>query len=194
MRTCAIIYFGIGFAACFIHPRLRAFVVDFARTKPKGAEVVYLPVLILLLSIFIAMVWPIAIFRCRKTTSRPLGDELQYLAGKAIVRGFRDIASHNACAPTAKTSDEKILEIYSKVTEAFRAAAEQRGEFIPAVFLNRIVMGFLQMYEWRFEKDGKPGLDEAIAEKCFCDHLKYEVEKYIAEGLRPDYKRGSRLF
>lgn len=61
-------------------------------------------------------------------------------------------------------------------------------------FLNRIVMKFLQLYEMRFEKDEKSGLDEAIAEKFFCDHLKYEVEKYLVEGLRPDYKRELPLF
>jgi hypothetical protein len=62
------------------------------------------------------------------------GDKIQDLAGSAIVSGFRNLALHNACAPTAKTSDEKILEIYSKVTGAFNVAAEERGERIPAVF------------------------------------------------------------
>ena len=79
------------------------------------------------------------------------------------------------------TSDEKIIEIYSRVVTAFCQAAKQRGETIPAVFLNRIVLKFLTVHE-------------KMPAEFFGDHLQYEVEKYIAEGLRPDYKQELPLF
>ena len=96
------------------------------------------------------------------------------------VRSYRTIAVQRGCAPTAKTSDEKILEIYSSVATAFRQVAEQRGERIPALNLNFIVWKFLQVYEM-------------MGEQMLQEHLQYEVEKYLASGLRPDYLRELRL-
>ncbi|MGO8927066.1 MAG: hypothetical protein ACLQU3_09285 [Limisphaerales bacterium] len=63
------------------------------------------------------------------------------------------------------------------VTAGLRpSTAAQRGEVIPAVFLNRIGLKFLFVHE--------------KMPACFFDeHLQYEVDKYIAEGLRPDYKQ-----
>jgi hypothetical protein len=126
--------------------------------------------------------------------SQTLLESSERVSAEIVVSGFRQFASQNRCAPTANTSDEKIIEIYSKVTEAFTAAAEHRGERIPAGCLNRIVMEFLQMYEFRFENEGKPGLDVRIAEKFLWEHLQYEVKKYLAEGLRPDYKHELPFF
>jgi hypothetical protein len=61
-------------------------------------------------------------------------------AGKIlIVSGYRRIAEQYGCPPSTMTSDEKIMEIYSHVITAFRQASQQRGEIIPAEFLNRIV-------------------------------------------------------
>jgi heme/copper-type cytochrome/quinol oxidase subunit 4 len=124
-----------------------------------------------------------------KSGHRAEADDFQKLAASVIVSGFRRLASLNNCGPTSNTSDEKIIEIYGKVTEAFNEAAKKRGERIRAVYLNGIVMKFLQMYEWRFKKDDKPPLDERTADTFFRDHLQYEVDKYLAEGLRPDYRR-----
>ena len=124
-----------------------------------------------------------------KLPKRAEPDDLKKLAADVIISGFRRLAAHNQCAPTSNTSDEKIIEIYSKVTAAFNEAAKKRGERIRAVYLNGIVMKFLQMYEWRFKKDDKPPLDEQTAEKFLWDHLQYEIDKYLAEGLRPDYRR-----
>jgi hypothetical protein len=116
-------------------------------------------------------------------------DDLKKLAADVIISGFRRLAALNRCAPTSNTSDEKIIEIYSKVTAVFNEAAKKRGERIRTVYLNGIVMKFLQMYELRFKKDDKPPLDEQAAEKFLWDHLQYEIDKYLAEGLRPDYRK-----
>jgi hypothetical protein len=60
------------------------------------------------------------------------------ISGRLIVKGYRKIAVQHGCAPTAKTTDLKIIEIYTLVTTAFQQAAKQRGEQIPALFDNHI--------------------------------------------------------
>jgi hypothetical protein len=113
----------------------------------------------------------------------------QEVTKKAIVSGFRRIAACNGCAPTAKTSDEKIMEIYCNVVGAFRGAEEQRGEHIPADCLHTITMEFLRMHEDLCEAIGKKA-----AENFMQEHLSYEIDKYLAEGLRPGYRRELPLF
>jgi hypothetical protein len=112
---------------------------------------------------------------------RTMLDDAQTASGKLIVRGYRKIASQHGCAPTAKTTDLKLLEIYAKVTTAFREAEDRRGQHIPALVKNFIVLKFLQL----FEMSGDGFLEE---------HLRYEVEKYLREGLRQDYNRELPLF
>jgi hypothetical protein len=67
------------------------------------------------------------------------------------------------------------------VVEAFNEASRKRGEHIPAKYLNTIVLKFLQIYEI----GGSTMLDE---------HLEYEIDKYIKEGLREDYKVDLQIF
>jgi hypothetical protein len=108
-------------------------------------------------------------------------DEAQELSGVLIVNSYRKLAELNESAPTSKTPDQKIIEIYQKVGSAFREAAAERGEHIPAGYLNTIVYKFLQIYEM-------------MGEDMLYEHLKYEIEKYIEEGLREDYKKELNLF
>jgi hypothetical protein len=75
----------------------------------------------------------------------------------------------------------RIMEIYQKVGTAFRQAANQRGERIPAGVMNFIVWKFLQV-------------DETLGDAMVDEHLAYELEKYAREGLRDDYKRDLYLF
>jgi hypothetical protein len=112
---------------------------------------------------------------------RTLFDDVKELSKKVIVSGYRRIALLHGCAPTEKTSNEKIIEIYSKVCTAFQQAAKQRGTRIPALNLNFIVLKFLQVYE-------------TMGDVAFDSHLKYEIGKYISEGLRPEYNQELRLF
>ena len=97
------------------------------------------------------------------------------------VNGYRKIAKIRNCAPTNKTDDIEIVSIYTKVVEAFNEASRKRGEHIPAKYLNTIVLKFLQIYEI----GGSTMLDE---------HLEYEIDKYIKEGLREDYKVDLQIF
>lgn len=108
--------------------------------------------------------------------SAPLAQRVLEASGKAIVAGYRHIASQNGCAPTQSTSDDQILQIYRKVGTAFRAVAEERGEHLTAGPINTVVLKFLQVRE----KMGDAFVDE---------HLSYELAKYRKEGLRPEYQR-----
>jgi hypothetical protein len=117
----------------------------------------------------------------KKNNRKQMSDQIQSLAATVTVNGYRRIAVINNIAPTAKTSDEKIIEIYQKVGSAFREASKQRNEHIPAGQLNTIVLKFFQVYEM-------------MGDAMFYDHLKYEVNKYIQEGLRADYKQDLKLF
>ena len=112
---------------------------------------------------------------------KSLFDEVQDTAGKLIVGGYRRLSSSQGCAPTAATSDKVIIEVYSKVGTAFRQVSEQRGEILPAGIINNIVWKFLQINE----KMGSSMMDS---------HLDYELEKYLNEGLRPDYCQDVKLF
>jgi hypothetical protein len=103
-------------------------------------------------------------------------DRVQESGSKVIVSGYRRIGAQLGCPPTAKTTDEKIVEIYTKVGTAFHEVAKQRGEHISALYLNNIVLGFLKLYEMS-------------GDQFVHQHLQYEVDKYLAEGLRPEYKQ-----
>ncbi len=115
------------------------------------------------------------------TKQRTMLDDVQEVGGRLISKGYRIIGALHNIAPTAKTTDQKIMEIYSKVSTAFQEIAKQRGEHIPALFLNHIVWIFIQNYEM-------------FGEKLMLEHLQYEVAKYLREGLRQDYKKELSLF
>jgi hypothetical protein len=136
----------------------------------------------IILSIIAIMLWPIFVkswFAGKQP--RTLLEQVEEVGGKLIIEGYRRIAAIKGCAPSLKTSDKKIIEIYSKVGSAFRQAAMQRRELIPAENLNFIVWKFFQVYEMM----GNEMLDS---------HLQYEVEKYLTEGLRPEYRNELALF
>jgi hypothetical protein len=117
----------------------------------------------------------------KKSQPKTMLDHVLAVAAPVLVNGYRSIAAANKIAPTSKTSDQKIIEIYQIVGSAFREASKHRNEHIPAGHLNTIVLKFFQVHEM-------------MGETMFNDHLKYEVDKYIQEGLREDYKRDLRLF
>ena len=112
---------------------------------------------------------------------RTYWDEFQDVGGKILVAGYRKIAAESGLAPTAKTTDKQIIEIYSRVGTAFQEAAKERGEHIPALTLNYIVFHFLQFYETNDEQ-------------FFQQHIQYEVNLYLKSGLRSDYKNELKLF
>lgn len=119
--------------------------------------------------------------RSKKKQPKTLYDQFRESADPLIVSRYRGLAAANGAAPTAKTSDQKILEIYQQVASAFGEAARECNQHIPAGSINTIVWHFFQVYE-------------QSGERWYYDHLKYEVDKYINEGLRESYKRELNLF
>jgi len=117
----------------------------------------------------------------RKKQPQSLYDQLQEVAKPLIVSRFRHFGAEGNCAPTSKISDQKIFEIYEQVGKAFKQASKVRNEHLSAGHLNTIVFKFYQVYE-------------LMGESMFIEHLKYEVDKYIQSGLRPDYKKDLDLF
>lgn len=121
----------------------------------------------------------------RVATSTAL-EQAEALAGPLIVDGYRRhaaaaAAAGDALAPTAKTSDARILDVYRTVGTAFREVAGRRGEHLPAGVLNAIVLGFFQVDEM-----GGDLLDA---------HLAYELNLYETQGLRETYRGADlRLF
>lgn len=109
-----------------------------------------------------------------KRKPETLSDRVLQVGGKLIASRFRQIGVANNCAPTDKTSDQKIIEIYQRVGAAFRQEAENRGERIPAGNLNAIAFHFVQVYE-------------LAGDKFLDEHLIYEIDKYHNEGLRQNY-------
>lgn len=108
----------------------------------------------------------------RASRSRTAYDELEDLT----IEMYRNYAKRNGVAPTSKTYDHEILEVVKLVQTTFTKAAEQKGEHIPGVYLMTINVYFLQQYE-------------QLGKEFFLEHLKYEVNKYINDGLRDDYQR-----
>lgn len=108
----------------------------------------------------------------QKPKPRTMLDEVHDM----VIRGYRRIGKEAGTAPTAKTTDAEILEIYSQVLTAFKEAAAKRGERIPAVNLNTIAWKFLIT-------------KEMVGREFMEEHLRYEVQKYLAEGLREDYRQ-----
>lgn len=120
-------------------------------------------------------------FKKKEVETRTLFDDFQQASSRVIVKGYRRIAGIHGIAPTSKTTDAKIMEIYRSVLSAFGEASKKRREELSALCLNHIVTKFYQVYEM-------------YGEQKLHEHLKYEVSKYLAEGLRQDYKRELQLF
>lgn len=108
-------------------------------------------------------------------------DAFNAAAEPLLVSSYRSIGAKIGRAPTSKTSDADIVGIYRKVGTAFRAVSNERGEHLPAGYLNAIVFKFYQVRE-------------QFGDKFMDEHLAYELNKYRAEGLREDYKVDMKLF
>ena len=107
-------------------------------------------------------------------------DELQEVSGRLVVQGYRRAVERIGCAPTEKTTDKTIIAIYAKVSTAFCKAAEQRGETIPKLYLNSIVLEFFNVYE-------------KLGATFLLEHLQKELNHYVAYGLRAAYKQELKL-
>lgn len=91
------------------------------------------------------------------------------------IKLFRITAQSNNFQQVNSLSDEKIMNIAQEVMSTFKNAAEKKGEIIPGGYLLTIAMKFIIVYA-------------TTSEVFYKEHLNYEINKYINEGLREDYK------
>ena len=98
-----------------------------------------------------------------------------------LVKRLRKIGEYNNTAPTEKTSDEKIIEIYTLICTSFKNASINNHEHINANNLNTIAIKFIQVYE-------------DFGENFMNNHLNHELKKYAIDGLRNEYKKEITLF
>lgn len=128
----------------------------------------WLTVIILILMLASGKVWGIN----EKQKKRTLYDEFQ----DSTVELFRSIHGADNLSLIENISDEVIFKISQEVIVAFKKAAEEKGERIAGGHLLTIAMYFLSAYA-------------EFGEDWCSDHLKYEIDKYLTEGLREDYKQ-----
>jgi len=88
---------------------------------------------------------------------------------------FRNAAATYGEGPTSWTSDDEIIRVHQRVTEAFYAACQYETRTPPNRWkLNFIVLKFLEV---------KEVIDEVAVEAL----LECEVEWYLQNGLRTAY-------
>ncbi|MEX3901077.1 hypothetical protein [Paraburkholderia sp. BR10954] len=105
-----------------------------------------------------------------------LYDRARKAADPLIVASFREYGRQYGLAPTSKTSDQEILDIYQRVLTAFHQVATERGERLNAGIKNHIALYFFQPHE-------------SHPPEFFEQHLEYELDKYRKTGLRESYRK-----
>lgn len=111
----------------------------------------------------------------KKETPKTMRDALKEIGEPFIANFYRNYTANSMLPLTSKITDKEILEVYQQVGTAFSEVAKQRNETIKSGVINSIVLKFLT-------------LKERAGEVMYNEHLKYELNKYLNEGLRADYK------
>ena len=179
-----IIYLLLGCICNFLGPIAKHLKQEdkHALKENKHKSWFYKYSLILALRLVAIFIYPIFLFNYYILNIKPIKPEsFEDKLNETLIKRLREISKYNNTAPTEKTSDEKVIEIYQLICSSFRNASNKRNERIPADNLNTIAMKFFNVYE-EFGQD------------FMQDHLKYELDKYLKEGLRPEYKKGISFF
>lgn len=179
-----LIYISIGFLLNFFGP-----IANHLRREDKHAlnenkqkKWYYKYSLIIALRLVAVFIYPIFLFNYYILNIKPIKPEsFEDKLNESLIRRLRSLGKFNNTAPTDKTSDEKVIEIYQLICSSFRNASNERNERIPTDNLNTIAMKFFNVYE-------------QFGEDFMKEHLEFELEKYRKEGLRPEYQKGISLF
>ncbi len=179
-----LIYLGIGILSNFIGPLAKHLAIEdkYSLKENKNKSWFYRYSFIILTRSFMTIFYPVFYFSyyiLKRKPQEPVSFEDKL--NTSLVKRLRNIGEFNNTAPTEKTSDEKIIEIYTLICSTFRKASSEKQERIPANNLNTIAMKFFKVYE-------------EFGEDFMQEHLEYELKKYTTEGLRPEYQRGISLF
>ena len=179
-----LIYISIGLILNFVGPLAKHLAIEDKHSlkENKNKSWFYKYSFIILTRSFMTIFYPVFYFSyyiLKRKPQEPVSFEDKL--NTSLVKRLRNIGEFNNTAPTEKTSDEKIIEIYTLICSTFRKASSEKQERIPADNLNIIAMKFFKVYE-------------EFGEDFMKEHLEYELKKYKNEGLRPEYQRGISLF
>lgn len=179
-----LVYFGIGIISNFIGPLAKHLYIEdkFSLKENKNKSWFYKYSFVVLMRVFMTIIYPVFYFSyyiLKRKPEEPVSFE--DTINNSLVKRLRNIGRYNNTAPTEKTSDEKVIEIYQLICSSFRDTSNKRNERIPADNLNTIAMKFFNVYE-------------QFGEDFMKEHLEFELEKYRKEGLRPEYQKGISLF
>jgi hypothetical protein len=179
-----LIYLSIGIISNFIGPLAKHLSIENKHflKENKNKTWFYRYSFIILMRCVMTLIYPVFYFSYYILKRKPqLPDSLEDKLNASLVKRLRNIGKYNNTAPTEIISDEKIIEIYTLICTSFRKASSEKQERIPANSLNSIAMKFFKVYE-------------DFGEDFMQEHLKYELKKYVTEGLRSEYKEGISLF
>lgn len=179
-----LIYLVVGIISNFIGPLAKHLSIGnkYSLKENKNKSWFYRYSFIILIRCVMTLIYPIFYFSyyiLKRKPEEPVSFEDKLNA--SLVKRLRNIGEYNNTAPTEKTNNDQVLEIYKLVCSSFRKASGERNEHIPIDNLNTIAMKFFKVYE-------------DFGEDFMQEHLEYELKKYATEGLRPEYKKGISLF
>jgi hypothetical protein len=178
------IYLILGILFNFIGPLANHLKKEdkYALKENKNKSSFYKYTLIIAIRIFMTLIYPLFYINYYIRGKKPIEPiTFENKLDASLVKRLRKLGECNNTAPSVKTSDEKIIEIYTLICSSFRKASSVKQEQIPANNLNTIAMKFFKVYE-------------EFGEDFMKEHLEYELKKYDKEGLRPEYQRGISLF
>ena len=179
-----LIYLVVGIISNFIGPLAKHLAIEdkYSLKENKNKSWFYRYSFIILMRCFMTIFYSVFYFSyyiLKRKPQEPGSFEDKLNAG--LVKRLRNIGEYNNTAPTEKTSDDKIIEIYELICYSFRKASKERNEHIAPDKLNTIAMKFFNVYE-------------EFGEDFMKTHLAYELNKYTNEGLRQEYQKGISLF
>jgi len=179
-----LFYLAIGIISNLIGPLAKHLSIEDKHSlkENKSKSWIYKFAFIVLTRAAMTLIFPVFYFTYYVLNQKPIepvsfADELNV----SLVKRLRNIGKYNNSAPTGKTSDEKVIEIYQLICSSFRNASTKKNDRITADNLNTIAMKFFNVYE-------------EFGEDFMQNHLEYELDKYLKEGLRPEYQKGISLF
>jgi hypothetical protein len=184
MKHFFIIYLFLGIISNFIGPLAKHLSIEdkFSLKENKNKSWFYKYSFVAVMRVFMTIIYPVFYFSYYILKRKPeLPVSFEDKLNESLIKRLREIGKYNNTAPTDKTSDEKVIEIYQLICSSFRNSSTKRNERIPADNLNTIAMKFFNVYE-------------QFGEDFMKEHLEFELEKYRKEGLRPEYQKGISLF
>ncbi len=179
-----LIYVSIGLILNLIGP-LAIYLrkeYKYALKEYKNKNWFYIFSMIIAIRLVSTFVYPLFYFNYYVRNVKPIEPVIfEDKLDEGLVRRLRSIGEYNNTAPSSKTTDEKIIEIYRLICSSFREQSKLRNEHIKANCLNTIALKFFNVYE-------------EFGEDFMKEHLEYELKKYANEGLRTDYQKEISLF